>query len=354
VERTAHPIAIVDDPRFDAHRAHGPHPERPERLEAARSGLAAAIPEACRVSVPVRPVRPEEARLVHETSYVERLEAALDRGQTAWDPDTYLTPGTRDAAWGAAGAAIDLAETLLAGRTRRGMALIRPPGHHARPDNAMGFCLLNNVALAAAAALEHGAERVCILDWDVHHGNGTQDRFFDDPRVLFVSLHQWPLYPGTGSPAEVGGGAGRGHTINIALPEGSSSEIYGEAFRRLVLPVLDAFQSDLTLVSAGFDAHARDPLAGLELEASTYAAMTTALIQQAERAGHGRLGLFLEGGYDLQALEASVAAVGHALLGEVTDLPEDRPRPAEREALEATMRLVAPHWPNVQALRQQG
>jgi acetoin utilization deacetylase AcuC-like enzyme len=200
----------------------------------------------------------------------------------------------------------------------------------------MGFCLLNNVALAAAAALEAGAERVAIVDWDVHHGNGTQDAFFHDPRVLFVSLHQWPFYPGTGRPEEVGAGAGRGSTRNLAMPAGSGPEAYGAAFREVVLPSLEAFGPELLLVSAGFDAHHRDPLGGLALDEATYGAMATALLRQADALGHGRVGFVLEGGYDLNALEGSVEAVARALGGELTELPEGALAPAEREAIDRT------------------
>lgn len=337
-------LATVDDARFDEHHAQGYHPERPERLTAARSGLDRAVPAARRLPVEARPVRAQEAERVHPSRYLAALDDALKGGAGHLDPDTYFCRGTREAAWAAAGGAAELAETLMAGRARRGFALLRPPGHHARPTAPMGFCLLNNVAIATAAALESGAERVAIVDWDVHHGNGTQELFYDDPRVLFVSLHQWPFYPGTGRPDEVGAGDAEGLNVNVALPGGGGPEIYGEAFRRLVIPLLDAFSPSITMVSAGFDAHARDPLAGMELDAPSYGAMATALVRQAERSGHGRVAALLEGGYDLQALEASVEAVARALVGEATELPEDRAHHAEREALETTIEWVRRAW----------
>jgi acetoin utilization deacetylase AcuC-like enzyme len=208
----------------------------------------------------------------------------------------------------------------------------------------MGFCMLNNVALAASTALACGARRVAIVDWDVHHGNGTQAAFYDDPRVLFISLHQYPFYPGTGAPDEVGNGAGRGHTANIALPRDQGPETYGYAFRRLVLPLLERFSADLILVSAGFDAHRRDPLAQMRLDRESYQAMGSALVDHAERAGHGRVGLVLEGGYDLYALEESVAGATHALMGERLPLPEDAPQPVGRDAVEQTRRALEPYW----------
>jgi acetoin utilization deacetylase AcuC-like enzyme len=200
----------------------------------------------------------------------------------------------------------------------------------------MGFCLLNNIALAATAALDAGAERVAIVDWDVHHGNGTQDAFYEDPRALFISLHQWPFSPGTGRPEEVGVGRGSGLTVNLAMPEGSGPEAYGAAFRDVVLPSLEAFGADLLLVSAGFDAHGRDPLGGLSLDDATYGAMATALLRHAEGLGHGRVGFVLEGGYDLTALEGSVEAVARALGGESTDLPEGALKAGERAAIDRT------------------
>jgi acetoin utilization deacetylase AcuC-like enzyme len=208
----------------------------------------------------------------------------------------------------------------------------------------MGFCLLNNVAVAASAALASGARKVAIVDWDVHHGNGTQAMFYDDPRVLFISLHQYPFYPGTGAAAEVGDGAGRGYTANVALPAGQGPETYAYAFRRVVLPLLDRFAADLVLVSAGFDAHARDPLAQMHLDDESYRAMASALIDHAERTGHGRVGLLLEGGYDLIALERSIACAARALTGERLALSEDAPQRDGRDAVERTRAALEPFW----------
>ncbi len=328
-------LAVVDDRRFDRHRAPGPHPERPERLDAARAGLARAAGDR-RLSLPARPATREEIEAIHRGGYVSDLERAIGHGSGHLDADTYYSPDTRDAAWHAAGGAIELATALVGGRARRGFALLRPPGHHAEADRAMGFCLLNNVAIAARAAQRAGAERVAIVDWDVHHGNGTQHVFEEDPSVLFVSLHQWPLYPGTGAPTEVGRGAGAGTTCNLALPAGSGDEVYGEAFRSVVLPLLRAHRPDLVLVSAGFDAHARDPLASMSLSDAAYGAMASALCAEAEALGHGRVGFLLEGGYDLDALEASVAATAAAALGARAELPESRVPERARAAIEVT------------------
>ena len=208
----------------------------------------------------------------------------------------------------------------------------------------MGFCLLNNVAVAASDALDRGANRVAIVDWDVHHGNGTQEIFYGDERVLFVSLHQSPLYPGSGGVEEVGSAGAEGYTINIPVPPGTGPVAYGEAFRSIVLPLLNAFEADVVLVSAGLDGHIRDPLAGLELDANCYGALTTALARHVDAMGHGRLALFLEGGYDLQAIEDSIAAMLNALRGEEAELPSGSLRPSEEAALSRARRAVDAHW----------
>jgi acetoin utilization deacetylase AcuC-like enzyme len=351
VSRMAHTsserIAIVDDPRFDAHRERsGGHPERPERLVAAREGLYAALPEHDRVLLEAREAALDELARVHDADYLRSLRERLREGYGHIDADTYYSPGTAEAALRSAGGAAALATALLSdapNAARRGVALLRPPGHHAEPDAAMGFCMLNNVAVAASAALDAGALRAAIVDWDVHHGNGTQSAFYADPRVLFVSLHQHPFYPGTGRPDEIGQGPGRGYTANVALPSGQGPETYAHAFRRVVLPLLGRFEPDLVLVSAGFDAHRRDPLAQMHLDAASYGAMASALVEQAQPRG-GRVGLLLEGGYDLIALQESVAAATRALRGERTALPEDAPSTAGREAVELARRALEPYW----------
>ncbi|UJR80345.1 histone deacetylase [Sandaracinus amylolyticus] len=340
-------IAVVDDESFDAHRAPRKHVECPERLDAARSGVARALGGAARTTIAAREVREDEILRVHSREHLRALEDALRGSFGSIDADTYVAPGSRAAAWRAAGGAAELARALMEDRAQRGFALLRPPGHHAERDRAMGFCLLNNVAIAATAALDAGAQRVAIVDWDVHHGNGTQDAFEADPRVMFVSLHQWPLYPGTGAPGEIGRGAGVGTTANLAMPPGSGPEEYGQAFRRVVLPLVSGFAPDLVLVSAGYDAHASDPLASMRLDAASYGAMATALIDVAEQLGHGRVGFVLEGGYDLQALESSVDATVRAALGERVALPEGRTSGTSQAALDHTIRALAPHRPEL-------
>jgi acetoin utilization deacetylase AcuC-like enzyme len=327
------PIAVVDDARFDGHRAMEMHPERPERLVAARAGLKRAVAAEEWVRVSTRRVSDEEVLRVHSEAHLRKLRDTLRAGWGHIDADTFFCPESEEAAWLAAGGAVELCRAVIEGPVQRGLALLRPPGHHAGPSRAMGFCLLNNIAIAAADALARGLSRVAIVDWDVHHGNGTQEIFYDDARVLFVSLHQSPLYPGTGRVEERGARGGEGYTVNVPMPPGSGPEAYGAAFRELVLPALRAFDAELVLVSSGLDAHRQDPLAQLELDAECFGAMTTALVDHADEAGHGRLALFLEGGYDLDAIEESVHAMATALRGERYELAEGALRATEVRSL---------------------
>jgi acetoin utilization deacetylase AcuC-like enzyme len=313
-------LAVVDDPSFDEHRPPASHPERPERLRAARRGAALVTAHTGRVEVTARAATDEELARVHHHGYVERLGRSAGRW-ASWDADTYAAPGSVDAARRAAGGALELVNELLHGRARRGVALLRPPGHHAGPEGAMGFCLLNNVALAAAHARANGAGRVMIVDFDVHHGNGTQDAFYDDPSVLFTSLHQFPFYPGTGSRAEAGSGDGRGHNVNVPLSAGANDGALAAAFTELVAPLAAEYAPDLVLVSAGFDGHRDDPIGGMRLTPNGYRFMIESLVRAVPAAP---IGMVLEGGYDLAALEASLVASLEALAG-----VEPGPTPAE-------------------------
>lgn len=343
-------LHLVDDTLFDEHRAPHPHPERPERLGAARRAAARATETrgSTLVRLAPRDATDDELGRAHTAAYVEEL-GTLAGKHLFVDPDTFVSPRSVEAARRAAGGAVGLVETLLAGRdgAPRGAALLRPPGHHATPDRAMGFCLVNNVAVAAHHALHRGLRRVAIVDFDVHHGNGTQDVFWDDPRVLFVSLHQAPLYPGTGAVDELGSGDARGATMNVPLPSGATDDVYRAAFDELVVPTLDAFAPELVLVSAGFDAHARDPLAGMLLSDAAYGDMVHALVGVAERSAEGRLGLLLEGGYDLDAVEAALASALTAMLGGWEPTPRSvRPLEARfREAIDDARRLGREHFP---------
>ena len=309
------PLGYVLDEVFAQHHAPAGHPERPARAAAVRDALLAAkLPERG-VAIATRPASDDELVRVHAAAYLEELARTVP-GNTGWlDPDTYFSPGTWDAARAAAGSVCALATGALDGRIGRGLAVVRPPGHHATRDRAMGFCLLNNVAAAAAAARAAGAARVAVLDWDVHHGNGTQDIFWDDPSVLYLSVHQFPYYPGTGAPAELGGAAARGATVNVGLPVGAGDADYLAAFDHVLVPALDAFRPELVLVSAGFDAFVDDPLAGMRVTHAGFAAMARRLRAVAERHAEGRIVAVLEGGYDLDGLAGGMTAVFTELVG---------------------------------------
>jgi acetoin utilization deacetylase AcuC-like enzyme len=246
-----------------------------------------------------------ELSLVHPVSYLEALRAFCEAGGGAIDPDTMAGPGSWDTALLAAGAALEVVDALTRGDGEVAFVAARPPGHHALAAEPMGFCLLNNVAVAAAALAERG-ERVLIVDWDVHHGNGTQAIFWDDPRVLYVSTHQWPLYPGSGRVTETGGPAAPGLTVNVPLPPRATGDVMLRTLDDVVAPVVDRFAPTWVLVSAGFDAHRADPMAGLHLTAGDFADITSRV--KAFAPGPGRLALILEGGYDLDALRLSVGS----------------------------------------------
>jgi acetoin utilization deacetylase AcuC-like enzyme len=306
-------LGYVLDDIFIEHRAPSGHPERPARAEAVRDALIAAGIAKRGVHVPIRPASDEELVRVHSAKYLAELERNLP-GKSGWlDPDTYFSPRTWEAARAAAGSACELATRVVAGQLSQGIAVVRPPGHHATHDRAMGFCLLNNVAAAAAAARAAGLARVAIVDWDVHHGNGTQDIFWNDPAVLYLSVHQFPYYPGTGAPTEIGGPAAKGATVNVGLPAASRDADYFAVFDHVFLPALAKFRPELILVSAGFDAFQHDPLAGMRVTHAGFGAMAQRLRRAADELAAGRIVAVLEGGYDLDGLGGGMTAVLAAL-----------------------------------------
>jgi len=253
---------------------------------------------------------------VHTRSYIESLESrAPISGYTSLDPDTTMSPGTLRAAYLAAGGAINAVDAVMNQQVDQVFCALRPPGHHAEPNRAMGFCFFNNVAIAARYAQKHhGLRRVLIVDWDVHHGNGTQNSFYEDASVFYFSIHQFPHYPGTGAQDQSGEGAGKGFTMNIPLPVGCGDEEYREIFERILIPEADRFVPDLILISAGFDAHKDDPLAGIQVTAKGFGYMTEALARLADRHCSGRLVSMLEGGYNIPALKNSVKSHLSALI----------------------------------------
>ena len=296
--------------RHDASLRHDipGHPERPERIVALERELDRHDWFGFqRVEVPA--AERSQLHAVHSEEHVAFIEELCASGGGMIDLDTAAVEATFEAALHAAGGAVALVDALLGGDAGTGFAALRPPGHHAEPARAMGFCFFNNVAVAAAHALAaHGVERVLILDWDVHHGNGTNDIFHADPSVLFCSIHEWPLYPGTGPAEDAGSGAGEGFTVNLPVPGGSADAVHASLVEHVVAPLIRAWGPQLVLVSAGFDAHRADPLATLRLTEAGFAAMTASL-RRACADVSAPIGLVLEGGYAVEALAASMAAV---------------------------------------------
>lgn len=302
---------LAQDERFQRHDTGPQHPERPERLAAVARALDERGLAAKCVPIDRSPIDMELVGEVHTADYIERLREACETGQPFIDnPDSAICPESFEIAQLAAGTVINAVDAVMDGRVDNAFCAVRPPGHHAERHLSMGFCLLNNISLAATHLLgRHGLARVLILDWDVHHGNGTQHIFETDPRVLFISLHGDPsvVYPGTGYARETGKGTGEGFTLNLPMAPPSGDAIWRAAFDDVVLPRVSEFAPQFVLISAGFDAHRLDPLAPLSLDTSTYGWMTEALVGVAERHCGGRLVSVLEGGYHLSALGDCVA-----------------------------------------------
>ncbi len=309
--------AYLTDGSFTRHN-HPQHPEHAGRIEAVWQALGAAG-----LSDQLRQIRPtaasdEQILAVHTREHLLRL-VAVSQGDrmVRLDPDTYALPVSPEVARLAAGAVIGAVDAVLTAQADNALAIVRPPGHHATADRQMGFCLLNNIAIAARQAQSaHGLEKVLILDYDVHHGNGSNDIFYADPSVLFISLHQYPFYPGSGALNEIGEDEGRGATINIPLPAGHGDASYRGLFSEIVVPAIERFQPDLMLVSAGFDAHWVDPLASMQLTLAGYDYLARECIKMAERLCDGRIVLVMEGGYDLKALAQGWCNIARALLGD--------------------------------------
>jgi acetoin utilization deacetylase AcuC-like enzyme len=333
----SHPASLAHDT--------GPHPERAARIAAIEAELARHDWLGMeRLEAP----RVDAATLtaIHPVRYVRGIEELCLAGGGSIDADTFVVEASYEAGLRAAGGAVRLVDLLLSGEAATGFSALRPPGHHAEPSRAMGFCLFDNVAVAAQHALDaHGLERVLILDWDVHHGNGTSAAFHATRSVLFVSLHEWPLYPGTGPASDVGSGEGAGYTVNLPVAAGAGDALYASLLEHVVAPLARAYAPQLVLISAGFDAHRDDPLADLELTEAGFAALT-GIVRRLAAELEAPVGAVLEGGYDLRALAASTAAMLRVLTA--ADPPPRLDVPVADEARAAAARLAA-RWPALAA-----
>ncbi len=301
-------VGIVTDPAYLEHEMGRQHPESPERLRAIVAHLESTGTLSRLTRIPPRPADTQWITRIHDPAYVRHLEEqAPTSGYASLDPDTKMSPGSLPAALLAVGGALAAVDAVMEHRVDQVFCAVRPPGHHAEADRAMGFCLYNNVAIAARYLQErYGLARVLIVDWDVHHGNGTQHAFEADPSVLFFSTHESPHYPGTGSQQERGRGAGEGATINVPLSAGQGDDEYHAVYRDVLVPAAETFKPEFVLVSAGFDAHRDDPLASMALTDEGYGELTRIVAGIATAHCHGRMVACLEGGYHLRALAASV------------------------------------------------
>lgn len=321
-------IQIIEDDRFQSHRGPDGHPERPERLIAIGEAID-LFRDRVETATP-RAAEPDEILRVHDDALLDFLASTHQQAPGRIDADTYYAPSSFQVACLAAGSSVDLAHAVMSGDAACGLAAIRPPGHHAESNRAMGFCLFNNVAVAARSIqAKFDSARILILDWDVHHGNGTQHIFEHDPNVLYISTHQFPFYPGTGNFGEAGVGRGMGTTLNVPMPAGCGDAEYTGVMQRLIGPAAIHFRPDLILVSCGFDAHRDDPLASMDLTIDGYRAMANTMRALADDLCDGRIAYVLEGGYALSGVREGARAVLESLVTEPTTVPSPTPEDLE-------------------------
>lgn len=338
-------FGILFDEQFLEHHDVRYHPECPERLTAVVGELQTrGLWERAQL-LKGREATLEELKANHADAYVDAALEHMKRAPGRFDADTFFSEGSRSAALLAAGGTVDLVQEVVERRLDFGFALPRPPGHHATPTRAMGFCIFNNLAIAAHAALAGGqVERILVYDWDLHHGNGTQASFFADDRLLYISAHQWPFFPGSGLNDEIGEGAGEGYSVNVPWPPGAGNEEYCFLIREVVTPLAQEYRPQLILVSAGFDTHSEDLLGSMRVDENGYAAQTRLMADLARQHCEGRIAYVLEGGYNLEAEARGVATVFETMLGDEVEIPEGRPRQMHREIVDRTRKALAPHW----------
>ncbi|HMV43490.1 MAG TPA: histone deacetylase [Leptospiraceae bacterium] len=300
--------ALAYREEFLDHETGQQHPENYQRLVSIINKIKSTSYYSELIQPEIREATEDEIATIHSSAYIKDFQKRVKQGVGYFDGDTPYSSGSFKAATLASGSGIALADVILRGEADNGIALVRPPGHHAEKYHAMGFCMFNNIAITAKYLQSKGIQKIFILDWDVHHGNGTENSFYADDTVFFASTHQYPFYPGSGAETDIGTGKGKGFNLNIPLSRGSSNEDYLNAFTEKIVPAIDRFQPDFILVSAGFDAHKDDPLGGMNLTSSVYERFTDIIRKKAEEHCKGKLISFLEGGYNLSALADSVEA----------------------------------------------
>jgi acetoin utilization deacetylase AcuC-like enzyme len=339
-------VGIVRDEIFLEHITDEYHPENPDRLKYIYAMLNGIDKEGITYSSP-RAATHDEIALIHDPSYILSIAATEGKMQKRLDPDTVTSPRSYEAACLAAGGVLQLADMIVASQVKNGFALVRPPGHHAEKNRAMGFCLFNNIAIGARyLEKKHGLNRIMIVDFDLHHGNGTQHSFYEDASVLYFSTHQYPYYPGTGGHNETGEGKGKGYTINVPLSYGMGDDDYEYIFREILIPVSDRYKPEAVLVSAGFDSYYNDPLGGMAVTEGGFATMTRILMDIADKHCEGRVLCALEGGYDLNGLTTSVKAVTMELKGTPMYTPDKtiNPSPEIKGTAAKVKQALQPYW----------
>jgi acetoin utilization deacetylase AcuC-like enzyme len=347
--------ALVWDDIYKQHLSDAPgHPESPERLTIMYDVIKREGLDKTTTTIPTRMATDKDILLVHDAAYLKRVESSRGEELSAIDPDTWMTAGSYDAAMAAAGSGIALVDAILDGQVDNGYALLRPPGHHAIPSRGMGFCLFNNIAIAAEHLIQRrGVKKIAIIDFDVHHGNGTQASFFGRSDVLYVSTHQSPFFPGTGRFDELGEGEGKGYTVNIPLLPGNGDREFLLIYKHLILPIVEEYQPDFILVSTGYDIHAADPIGGMAVTTQGVTQICKMLFETAEKLCGGRLACFLEGGYNLDVSAACVVPSIQVLQDDLetfapmnVHIPGSRIRPVLKQVKDA----LSPYWKCVENL----